>query len=100
MIHFNGLTLPIMEQVVDKFLGDLRHQLHDRRIRLSVSAKARTWLAERGYAPQYGARPLARLIQTEVKDKITDEVLFGKLVKGGKVVIGLRNDQLSFRYSS
>ncbi len=100
IITFNGLTLSIMEKVVDKFLGDLRRQLHARHVKLSISAKARTWLAERGYVPQYGARPLARLIQTEIKDAISDEVLFGRLAKGGKVVIGLRNDQLSFSYKS
>jgi ATP-dependent Clp protease ATP-binding subunit ClpA len=98
VINFNGLTLPIMEKVVDKFVSDLRQQLHARQIRLTISAKARTWLAEKGYVPQYGARPLARLIQTEIKDRISDEVLFGKLAKGGRVVIGLRNDQLTFSY--
>lgn len=100
IINFNGLTPAIMEKVVDKFLIDLRQQLKARHIKLSISSKVRTWLAEQGHSVQYGARPLDRLIQTSIKDVISDEILFGKLLKGGKVVIGLKKDQLSFSYTS
>jgi ATP-dependent Clp protease ATP-binding subunit ClpA len=56
-------------------------------------------MAQKGYDPQYGARPLARVIQTEIKDALADEILFGKLVKGGKVRIDLADDALTFEYS-
>jgi ATP-dependent Clp protease ATP-binding subunit ClpA len=100
IITFNALTPAIMEKVVDKFVSELRKQLAASNIQLSISAKARTLLAAQGYDKQYGARPLGRLIQTKIKDELSDEILFGKLAKGGKVVIGLKNDRLTFSYKS
>jgi ATP-dependent Clp protease ATP-binding subunit ClpA len=63
-----------------------------------LQPEAREWLAKKGYDPVYGARPLGRVIQTEVRDPLTDEILFGKLENGGTVTIGLADDKLTFVY--
>jgi ATP-dependent Clp protease ATP-binding subunit ClpA len=86
-IAFHGLTSDIMEKVVDKFMAEMETQLSEKRIRLELSATARAWLAEQGYDATFGARPLGRLIQTEIKDVLADEILFGRLRDGGRVVI-------------
>jgi ATP-dependent Clp protease ATP-binding subunit ClpA len=88
-----------MEKIVDKFIDEMKTQLAENKITIKLSASAKNWLAVHGYDKRYGARPLSRLIQIEIKDKLSDEILFGKLNKGGKVSIGLRNDTLSFKYS-
>ncbi len=88
-----------MEKVVDKFISELKEQLAVKKIELKLSEAAKTWLAQKGYDPDYGARPLARLIQVEIKDKLSDEILFGKLEKGGQVSIGLRKKHLVFSYA-
>ncbi len=98
IITFNALDRKVMEQVVDKFIREMEAQIADRKVAVHVTPGARTWLAKHGYDQRYGARPLARLIQTEVKDKLSDEILFGKLVKGGRVTIGVKEDKLTFSY--
>ncbi len=98
-ITFNPLTPDIMKQVVSKFILELQKQLGEKKVTISLSDKARTWLAEKGYDPQFGARPLGRLIQTEIKDVLSEEVLFGKLFRGGTVHIDVANNRLSFDYS-
>ncbi len=97
-ITFNGLTPGIMKKVVTKFIDELREQLKEKNVRVALSDKATEWLASKGYDPMYGARPLSRLIQTEVKDALSEEVLFGRLKKGGSVHIGLKDDKLVFDY--
>ena len=87
IIAFNGLSIEIMERIVDKFINEMEGQLAEKRVRLQLSPAARLWLAERGYDPTFGARPLARLIQTEIKDVLADEILFGRLRQGGLVSI-------------
>jgi ATP-dependent Clp protease ATP-binding subunit ClpA len=67
-------------------------QLAEKRVRLELSPSARLWLAERGYDPTFGARPLSRLIQTEIKDILADEILFGRLRQGGDVKIMQHED--------
>lgn len=99
IINFNPLTQTIMEKVVDKFIAELKEQLSVKKIELTLSETARIWLANKGYNPDYGARPLARLIQVEIKDKLSDEILFGKLEKGGQVTIDLEQEKLAFSYS-
>jgi ATP-dependent Clp protease ATP-binding subunit ClpA len=98
VINFNSLDLDIMEKVVDKFIRELNGQLGAKRIKLTISDSVRTWLAEKGYNPQYGARPLARVIQTEIKDALSDEILFGRMQKGGEVSIDLQEDTLVFDF--
>ena len=67
---------------------------------ITLEPEARAWLAEKGYDPVYGARPLARVIQTEVRDPLTDEILFGRLEHGGTVTIRLEDRQLAFAYDA
>jgi ATP-dependent Clp protease ATP-binding subunit ClpA len=86
-IPFNGLTVEIMQMIVDKFIEELETQLSEKRVRLELTPPARLWLAEEGYDPTFGARPLARLIQTEIKDALAEEILFGRLQQGGRVQI-------------
>jgi ATP-dependent Clp protease ATP-binding subunit ClpA len=75
---------------VDKFVRELEEQLRERKVSFELSAEARAWLAEKGYDPAFGARPLGRLIQVEVKDALADEILFGRLKTGGRVRIERR----------
>lgn len=99
IINFNPLTQAVMEKVVDKFISELKEQLSVKKIQLTLSESARAWLAKKGFDPDYGARPLARLIQVEIKDKLSDEILFGKLEKGGQVSIDLDRENLVFFYA-
>jgi len=99
IINFNALDQGIMEQVVDKFMNELKDQLSEKKITLELSQKARTWLAKNGHDPLYGARPLGRLIQNEIKDCLSDQILFGELEKGGCVSIDLENDKLVFDFT-
>jgi ATP-dependent Clp protease ATP-binding subunit ClpA len=87
IIPFNGLSIGIMELIVEKFLGEIEEQLAEKKIRFELSAGAKRWLAESGYDSKFGARPLARFIQSEIKDVLADEILFGRLLKGGRVRI-------------
>jgi ATP-dependent Clp protease ATP-binding subunit ClpA len=100
IVQFNHLSQKVMELIVDKNMKELRTMLAEKNIGLSYSAKARTHLARKGYDPKFGARPLARLIQTQIKDRLTDEILFGRLEKGGKLSIGLKKDELTFSFAS
>jgi ATP-dependent Clp protease ATP-binding subunit ClpA len=95
-IGFKGLTPEILAHVVDKFCGELAAQLADKRVHLEVDAAAKAWLGEKGYDPLYGARPLARVIQEHIKRPLAEELLFGQLSKGGKVVVTIKDDQPVF----
>ena len=99
IINFNSLNFEIMEKVVDKFMAELEQQLAEKKVFLTISSGARTWLAKKGYDPLYGARPLARLLQTEIKDILSDQILFGQLEKGGKVFVDLKKEKLIFTYN-
>jgi ATP-dependent Clp protease ATP-binding subunit ClpA len=89
IIQFNGLAPEVIQRVAEKFIRDLRHQLAEKRVTLEVSDAARGWLAEQGYDPKMGARPMARLIQDKLKRPLADELLFGKLSNGGHVAVDL-----------
>ena len=99
IITFNALNLEIMEQIVDKFIAELNQQLAIKKVALTISPAVRTWLAKKGHDATYGARPLSRLIQTEIKDKLSDAILFGELQNGGLISLDLAGDQLTFEYS-
>lgn len=99
VITFNGLTTQIMEQIVDKFMTEFAVQLAAKKVELTYTDGVRAWMAQKGYDPDYGARPLSRVLQSEIKDKLADEILFGKLEKGGKVVIDLEEEELTFTYN-
>jgi ATP-dependent Clp protease ATP-binding subunit ClpA len=96
VIPFAGLTPEIVAQVVEKFVMQLEAQLADRNVTIELSSAAKEWLAERGYDPLYGARPLARVIQENIKKPLAEELLFGKLVKGGAVKVNLVDGALTF----
>ena len=97
VIGFKNLTPSVMSRVVDKFIIELEVQLHDRDVTIELDNQARKWLAKRGYDELYGARPLARVIQDQVKKTLADELLFGKLSKGGSVKVSVTKDKLSFK---
>jgi ATP-dependent Clp protease ATP-binding subunit ClpA len=98
VISFAGLSQEIVARVVDKFVMQLEAQLADRNVTIELSSAAREWLAEKGYDPLYGARPLARVIQEHIKKPLAEELLFGRLAKGGAVKVGLKDGALSFEY--
>ncbi len=87
IVRFDTLAEEVMERIVDKFVGHLEAQLRERKIEIEVLPAARKRLAKKGYDPDFGARPLERLIQKEIKNPLTDEVLFGRLKGGGRVVV-------------
>ncbi|MCP1374836.1 ATP-dependent Clp protease ATP-binding subunit ClpA [Dyella lutea] len=95
IIQFNSLDFDHILRVVDKFLIELESQLTEKHVALDVDADARRWLAEHGFDPQMGARPMARVIQEKVKRALADELLFGKLAEGGKVRLGVRDGELT-----
>ena len=97
-IHFSGLSRPIIEQIVDKFIHELDAQLNQKKVFIQITDKARSYLAEKGYDPAFGARPMARVIQTDIKRVLADEILFGRLQGGGRVEIDCGADGLTFEY--
>ncbi|GAA0326838.1 ATP-dependent Clp protease ATP-binding subunit ClpA [Morganella psychrotolerans] len=102
IIWFNALSKPVIAQVVDKFIVELQAQLDAKGVSIEVSARARSWLADKGYDPAMGARPMARLIQDKLKKPLANELLFGELVSGGSVIIDLdtKKDDLTYRFSA
>jgi ATP-dependent Clp protease ATP-binding subunit ClpA len=95
-IAFAGLTPEIVGRVVEKFVMQLEAQLADRNVTIELSSAAKEWLAERGYDKLYGARPLSRVIQEYIKKPLAEELLFGKLVKGGSVKVTMNDGKLAF----
>ena len=85
----------IITKVVEKFVLQLEAQLMDRNVTFELSQKAAEWLGEKGYDEKMGARPLARVIQEEIKKPLADELLFGKLAKGGIVKVDLKDNVIS-----
>jgi ATP-dependent Clp protease ATP-binding subunit ClpA len=98
IVTFRPLTRTVMETIVEKFVLQLEAQLSERRVAIVLTAPARAWLAVKGYDSIFGARPLGRTVQKEVRDPLTDEILFGRLEHGGTVTIDLADDQLTFSY--
>ena len=99
VVTFAPLTPEAVERVVDKFVTELDAQLAARRVTIQLTPAARRWLAERGYDTDFGARPMARLIQTEIKRVLADEMLFGQLREGGRVEVDAADSGLTFRYA-
>ena len=96
IIQFKQLGPDTISQVVDKFLFELEGQLEDKGVTLEVDTEARTWLAINGYDPNMGARPMARLIQENIKKPLAEDLLFGKLANGGHIRITVRDNALHF----
>ena len=100
IVRFSPLGKEVISKIVDKELLEVERQLLDKDVQLNVAPEARDWIADHGYDETMGARPLARLIQEEIKRGLADELLFGKLQKGGKVLIEVADDKLSFDIQS
>ena len=98
IVTFSTLSPTVMEMIVEKFILQLETQLAEQRVAITLDLEARAWLGKKGYDPIYGARPLARIVQTEVRNPLTNEILFGKLEHGGTARIRLHNDALKFEY--
>ena len=98
IISFGNLPVEVVHRVVDKFVAELEGQLDDRQVEIILSDAARSWLVEKGYSTEYGARPLARTIQEHVKKPLAEELLFGRLAKGGAVEVDAGEDGLTFAY--
>lgn len=99
-VTFKALSPEVISQVVKKFIFQLEMQLADRNISISMTDEAANWLATNGYDELYGARPLGRVIQENIKKPLADEILFGKLVKGGHVLVKLEDGKIAFEISS
>jgi ATP-dependent Clp protease ATP-binding subunit ClpA len=100
IVNFLPLNPSVLETIVEKFVLQLESQLSERKIAIALEPAARAWLAVKGYDAVYGARPLARVVQAEVRDRLTDEILFGQLEHGGTVCIGLDGDRLTFTFEA
>jgi ATP-dependent Clp protease ATP-binding subunit ClpA len=98
IISFGALPKPVIMQVVDKFVLQLEAQLIDRNVHIELTPKATEWLADKGYDIKMGARPLSRVIQEHIKKPLAEELLFGKLMKGGLVKVGVKNGKLELTY--
>ncbi len=100
IISFASLSPQVIERVVDKFMMELDAQLNEKKVFIQITPAARRYLAEKGYDPTFGARPMARLIQTEIKRVLADELLFGRLRDGGRVEIDAVDGTLTFNYAA
>jgi ATP-dependent Clp protease ATP-binding subunit ClpA len=96
IVQFKALDPTVIVKVVDKFIFELEAQLQEQQVTVEVNDAARLWLAEHGYDPKMGARPMARLIQRRIKKPLAEELLFGKLEQGGHLMIRVENDELAF----
>lgn len=94
VVQFQALGMEHILRVVDKFLIELEAQLHEKNVTLTATPSARDWLAQHGFDPLMGARPMARLIQDKIKRPLADELLFGKLVGSGRVTVDVKGDEL------
>ncbi len=98
IIEFSALAPDTISHVVDKFLVELETQLDAKKVTMEVDSVARLWLAEHGYDPIMGARPMARLIQDKIKKSLAEDILFGRLANGGHVVITIKNDDIAVEF--
>jgi ATP-dependent Clp protease ATP-binding subunit ClpA len=97
-VAFEHLTFEVIERVVDKFIGEVRAQLVEKRVEVELSDAARRWLAEHGYDRQMGARPMGRLIQEKIKAPLAEQILFGQLEHGGRAIVDEENGEIVLRY--
>jgi len=99
IIPFAPLSQEVISRVVDKFIMQMEAQLEDRGVSIELNDEARDWLGKKGYDPLYGARPLGRVIQEYIKKPLAEELLFGKLTKGGLVKVTVKDDKPFFEYA-
>jgi len=100
IVEFNPLKLDALIEIVDREIKKLNRLLKTKKIKVKVNKKAKVYLAQEGYDERYGARHIARVIDEKIKEALTDEILFGKLRKGGSVKVGLKDQMLTFDFSS
>ncbi|MCB2182534.1 MAG: ATP-dependent Clp protease ATP-binding subunit ClpA [Desulfobulbaceae bacterium] len=98
IITFNSLEMSVMKLIVDKLIAELQDRVQDKKVTIKLTDKARTWLANEGHDPDYGARPLKRLVMSRIGDAITEEILFGRLSKGGTVSVDRKKNDFVFSY--
>ena len=98
ILKFNSLSIDIVERIVEKLVRELEDRLKSRKIMIDLSPEARNYLATNGYDAQLGARPIQRLIDKEITEKLSKEILFGKLSSGGTINISLKDNELSFDF--
>jgi ATP-dependent Clp protease ATP-binding subunit ClpA len=97
-IAFRPLDMPVIELIVDKFIGELNSQLKERNVKVNLTEEARRWLAEKGFDPRYGARPMSRLINEKIKRQLAEAILFGSLAKGGEVQVIAEDGDLKLQF--
>ncbi len=97
-VAFNPLAPSEIKRIVDKFIGELRLQVVEKRVSVELTDAARECLAERGYDKQFGARPMSRLIQSAIREPLAEEILFGRLQQGGKLVIDAQRGEIALQF--
>ncbi|MFZ4984883.1 MAG: ATP-dependent Clp protease ATP-binding subunit ClpA [Blastocatellia bacterium] len=97
-IAFDQLPPHVIERVVDKFIGELENQLKPKNVTIELTPAGREWLARKGYDEQFGARPMARLIQSKIREPLAGEILFGQLEHGGEVTVDAQDDELALTF--
>ena len=95
LVPFRSLTPELMDRIVRKFVGEIADALRERNVRLTLTPRARQWFAEKGFDARMGARPLRRLLRSELEDVLAQELLFGALAKGGVARVGVRDGALT-----
>jgi ATP-dependent Clp protease ATP-binding subunit ClpA len=100
IVQFSALNIQVVKTVVDKFLTELQAQLDEKKVTLEVDEAAREWLAREGYDEKMGARPMQRLIQEKIKRQLAEDLLFGDLINGGLVKVGVEGGELSIEVLS
>ena len=93
-IAFEPLSFEVSLRIVDKFIKEVQEMLVEKQVTLELADEAREWLAKKGYDKLFGARPMARLVQSKIKEPLADEILFGKLQHGGNVVVTVNEDDI------
>jgi ATP-dependent Clp protease ATP-binding subunit ClpA len=100
IVHFNGLSLDILIKIVDTEIAKVNTLLKPKNIKIKLLKKAKDYVANKGYNPKFGARDISRVIDKEIKELLSDEILFGKLKDGGVVKVNIKDKKLSFEFSN
>jgi ATP-dependent Clp protease ATP-binding subunit ClpA len=100
IVHFNSLDMEVVKRIVDKIIGQLADRLKPKKVSIELEKDARTYLAEKGYDSRLGARPIQRLVDTEITERLSKEILFGKLATGGNARIKSKGNKLSIEIDS
>ena len=98
MVEFVALQREHIDMIVDKSINELNEMMTDKGVVIELTLGAKSWMRERGYIPDMGARPLQRVINDYIKKPLSKEILFGQLINGGKVTVRVANDKLEFTY--